>query len=224
MENRLNIFFDLDGTLYPSAIVKFTESQTYHCMRDRTIKHLSSKKDISIVEASKLYESIFSRYGVRLSVGIEKEAGLDKKEYMDYAWNMDPSSFMSKNPNLEKLLDRLRVDNSLFVLSDAPNIWINNVTQFLQIRDYFKEIFSCAELNIRKNEGLYLFVLNKLQLKPQNCLMIGDDPKLDRLVPSELAIRTILIGKYPDYTENQVANILEIEKLISSPDNPNLPS
>ena len=46
--------------------------------------------------------------------------------------------------------------------------------------------------------------------------MIGDDPKLDKSIPTLLGMKSILISKTPDISKNEINNLLSIEDLIQN--------
>lgn len=190
-----NLFFDLDGTIYPIKEGNFKKSSMYKDMKSKTIKFISQKKGISVKDAQKIFDYIIKKYDFILSEGLDKEYNISKKEYFEFAWNMDPSKHLEKDTSMGLLLQRLSKNYNLFILSDAPTVWILNVLKYLGIKKFFKKIYSGGDLGIRKISGLFSYVLKDLRANINNCFMIGDEEIPDIITPKKQGFKTIFVGK-----------------------------
>jgi len=203
-----HLFFDLDGTLYPLDGETFKDSKIYSELMSRSLEFLCSNLGIDEWVAGKKYDDIARRYNFLLSEGFEKEFGLPREKYLDFAWDMNPSKYMSKNPALKCMLSRLSPNYRLSILSDAPNVWISRVLKYLEINNIFQNIFSGGSLRVRKNNGLFEYALKVLGADAQDCCMIGDELENDVQLPIEHGLKSIHLRDGTD--------ILDIERVLPS--------
>jgi putative hydrolase of the HAD superfamily len=123
-------------------------------------------------------------------------------------------------PNVVPTLNRLRKKYKLAILSDAPRIqaWIRLAA--MQIQDKFDLVVTFDETKSKKPSlKPFLYILKKLKLKSEECLMIGDSLKRDIAPANKLGFRTAF-AKYgedkektkvkPDYVINDIKELLKI--------------
>jgi putative hydrolase of the HAD superfamily len=123
-------------------------------------------------------------------------------------------------PNVVPTLNQLRKKYKLAILSDAPRIqaWIRLVA--MQIQDKFDLVITFDETKSKKPSlKPFLYILKKLKLKPEECVMIGDSLKRDIAPAKEIGFKTVF-AKYgedkektkvkPDYVINDIKEMLEI--------------
>ena len=123
-------------------------------------------------------------------------------------------------PNVVPTLNRLRKKYKLAILSDAPRIqaWIRLAA--MQIQDKFDLVVTFDETKSKKPSlKPFLYILKKLKLKPEECVMIGDSLKRDIAPAKEIGFKTVF-AKYgedkektkvkPDYVINDIKELLKI--------------
>jgi len=212
--NKKILMFDLDGTLYPYKGDSFRDTSLYETLRQRSLEFISEKLNIEIRQAAEKYDFIAKKYNFILSNGFEKEYGIDRTEYLNFAWNMDPTQHIEKDKRLTSMLEELSKTHDLFILSDAPSIWINKLLEFFEARDYFKGIFSGGDNNVRKKKGLYPHVLQTLNADPKNVMIVGDEYLVDVVIPKKLGIVTCFVGDAEsgesDYNIEDILRLREI--------------
>jgi FMN phosphatase YigB (HAD superfamily) len=212
--NKKILMFDLDGTLYPYKGDSFRDTSLYEALRQRSLEFISEKLNIEIKEAAEKYDFIAKKYDFILSNGFEKEYGIDRTEYLNFAWNMDPTQHIEKDKRLTSMLEELSRTHDLFILSDAPRIWINKLLEFFEVGDYFKGIFSGGDNDVRKKNGLYYHALKTLNADPKNVIMMGDEYLVDVIIPKKLGIATCLVGDAErggsDYNIKYILRLREI--------------
>lgn len=207
--------FDLDGTLYEFNENSFRDTSIYLDLKKRSIQFISEKLKVSEEQAGNMYNFVAQKYNFILSTGFQKEYGLDRNEYLNFAWDMDPSHHIQKNDKLSPFFLELSRNNNLFILSDAPLIWINKILEYFQIKKYFKRIFSGGDMDLRKKGELYPYVLKTLNIDAKNSVMIGDEYLVDVIIPKKYGIKTIFLGKESKGISNyKVKNIFEIKNLL----------
>jgi putative hydrolase of the HAD superfamily len=123
-------------------------------------------------------------------------------------------------PNVVPTLSKLRKKYKLAILSDAPRIqaWIRLAA--MQIQDKFDLVVTFDETKSKKPSlKPFLYILKKLKLKPEECVMIGDSLKRDIAPAKEIGFKTVFAkygGNYesakvkPDYVINDIKEILKI--------------
>jgi len=149
-ENRIKILFDMDGTLHPIREKSFIDSKVHEVMAGRSIEYVMNELGLGKDEASRIFNEIIENYPRFYSVGLQEKRGLDRWRYLDFAWNINPEGIVERVPGLPGMLEGLSTVGDLYVVSDAPRVWMNNVLKHLQIRDKFTEIYSGTNLNLKK--------------------------------------------------------------------------
>lgn len=77
---------------------------------------------------------------------------------------------------------------------------INKIFENLGILNYFENIFiSCEYLKNKKSGKLYDEVLCELKVKPEECIMIGDNEHSDYRMPKEKKITSIHLDRSKNY-------------------------
>lgn len=85
------------------------------------------------------------------------------------------------------------------IVSNSMIRTINAYLNKYQLHEYLDFVFSRDDAKCKKQENAYWKALiKKKKLKPQNCLVIGDDPEQDVKVPKKLGFKTFLIQKPQD--------------------------
>jgi len=192
----------------------FRDTSLYEDLKQRSLEFITKKLNIGIEEAAKKYDFVAKKYNFIISNGFEKEYGFDRTEYLNFAWNMDPAQHIEKDARLISMLEELSRAHDLFILSDAPSIWINKLLKFFEVGDYFKGISSGGDNNVRKKSGLYPHALQTLNADPKNVIMVGDEYLVDVVIPKKFGIVTCLVGDAEsgesDYNIGDIMRLREI--------------
>ncbi|MDP3728642.1 MAG: HAD family hydrolase [bacterium] len=214
-ENIKLLIFDLDGTLYKLNERNFRSSAIYNDMRDNSINFLCKKLNVSKDNATEIYESILVDYNCELSIGFEKEFGIDRHEYFKQAWDIDASKHIARNDKLVKILNILKQQFKLVVLTDAPRIWAERVLATLNVSDVFEDNILTGEGDLRKSFGnTFLEIVKRYSLSTSECIVIGDHKKNDIDFAKAVGMKTIYIGDTPyeksDYSVKDICEIADI--------------
>jgi FMN phosphatase YigB (HAD superfamily) len=164
-------------------------------------------------EARAVFASIQQRFPRLYSVGLQEEYGIIRDEYLRFAWDIDPNGVVEHFPKLDRVLDELSA--RLFVLSDAPRIWVSNVLEYLGIERRFEACFSGTSLNRKKRDGLFRHVMNGIGVAGSNCLMVGDERDTDILPAKREGIVTVYVGKEvcPE-ADYHIGSVMSLPELI----------
>lgn len=215
MKNRKVLFLDMDGTLYPVEQSSFLESEIHNQIRERTIKYICKKLGFDFKKAEEIFEMLMEEYPKYYSVGLKKLYGLERREYLDYVWNMDASKLIRPQTDLRKLLKELSSFYEIYLVSDAPKIWIENVSNFLNIKDLLKDKFSGTDLNKKKKEGLFKELIDRVDCSPENIFMVGDEEDVDIIPAKKERINTIHVNKNNESpAKYKIKNLSELRKIL----------
>ena len=140
---------------------------------------LQEKLDLGEISLKEFYETLF------LKIGMKDEKLLIKM-----------TTFKSKKPTIDKevksIVQHLKKKSYLVVLCSntiSPAAKFNRREGCYKI---FDKIFLSCEIGMGKQDGkLYKYTLKKINLKPEECLMVDDSPMFIRTA-KELGIKTIL--------------------------------
>jgi putative hydrolase of the HAD superfamily len=192
------VIFDLDNTL-----IDFMRMKRQSCgaaisaMIDAGLK-LNKRKAMQIL--FKLYD----RHGIEYGKIFQKFLIATKRK-VDYkllssaivAYRKMQSGFLIPYPGVKKTLVKLKENGfKLAILSDAPRFkaWMR-LTE-LSIVDFFDVVLTLGDTKQKKPGKIpFRLVLKKLDFKPEEVLMIGDNIKRDITGANSYGIKTVL-AKY----------------------------
>ncbi len=214
----LTLIFDLDGTLYDfrgedSQRASFGQSTFYAEIKERAYAFLSRKQSINESSAVELYNKIKDKWNGEVSIGVEKDLGIDRYEFFENVWNLDPSKFVDAN-NLRPIFSEIEKENlKVVILTASPRVWALKALKHLGLESYGNRLFT-GEPDIRKPDPeAFMNVCRTLRIKPEECISIGDQVTTDIIPAKSLGMKTIFVGDSchdADYTVKSVKNILEI--------------
>mgnify|MGYP005790124367 FL=1 len=105
-------------------------------------------------------------------------------------------------------------DKMIIIISDfyLPKQYYLEFLRYKKLDTLFDEVYVSSELNARKSSGsLYEFVLNSINIMPEELLMIGDNKISDEIIPSKKGIFTLRVPqaeKYPLYSKKHIVKKL----------------
>lgn len=222
MNKEYKTIFDMDGTLYQfdkKPGQTFSSSQFYLDLKSNACAFLSEKLGVTPVEAEGIYNRIKEQYQGEISLGVEQEYGIDRYEYFNGTWNMDPEKYIGRDEELPEVLDLLRGKAAL--LTAAPRIWAVNVLAYLNLESIFSDRIYTGEPDIRKpNPVVFQNIANDFGVLPFNVISIGDQEYSDIVPAKSIGMKTICIGITQTTADYQVENVktaiqvLQMEGLI----------
>lgn len=195
LNERKAIIFDLDGTLYPLRGGSYGTSPLKKYVLEKALIYIADKLNKTKIEAKEILNGISTKYQENISLGVEKEFGLDRYDYFKTVWNIPAKLVVSQEPDLRKNLLKLKEYYRFILASDAPLVWIKNVLVELKIDDLFRDSIFSGESDIRKGNGTaFSYIMKSLGLKPAECISVGDQEKSDIIPAKELGLATIFIS------------------------------
>jgi len=125
-------------------------------------------------------------------------------------------------PNADKMLEILSRKADCYLATNAKDSSKKDIKKALQRVDlykYFKDIFCFKELGVLKpSEEYFDLILEKLQKKKENVILIGDNLESDIIGVQNIGIDTILYDpedKYQNYEGKKIANLMMILQTIN---------
>lgn len=195
-EKKQLIIFDLDGTLYKFRGGSYKRSLLQKRVLDNAKKYIADKLRSDIAEAQKILTKIQKQYGEDTSIGLEKELGIDRYDYFNAVWDIPAHGIVKKERGLREALLALKREYNLVLLSDAPQVWINNALNELGLKDVFCDNIFSGEGNSRKGLGnAFSNIVKKLGTSPRSCVAIGDQESTDIIPAAKLGMRTIFVHR-----------------------------
>ncbi len=113
------------------------------------------------------------------------------------------------------VLDTLSKDFQLFLLTNgSPSLQQTKLELTPSLIPYFKEVFISGEIGFGKPDAkIFQHVLDKQQLQPENCLMIGDNLLTDILGASRVGMDSIWINRKGTIPTTKVTPTYEVTSL-----------
>ncbi len=199
------IIFDLDGTLYksPEVYQQFAEA-AYHTYAK--IKNTTKEKAKEILEKKREELRKIRGFPVPYTLAlIEFGISIEKWHEENIAF-FDAGAFLKPDTELKQVLQKLKQKYIIAVLTNNNKIQTDRILGALDIKDLFDYIFTYESFKlIKPNPEIFRNVVNKLGLKPDECLMVGDRYDVD-LVPAKEIGMKIYEVKGPE----QIPDLLEI--------------
>lgn len=215
------IIFDLDNTL-----IDFMKMKKLSCeaAMDAMISaglRIDKKKGMKILfqlyyehglEYQKIFQVFLKEVIGRIDYGI-MATGI-------VAYKRIKEGLLYPYPNVVSTLNELKKRYKLAILSDAPRVQVWIRLAAMNIQDRFDIVVTFDDTKSKKpSKKPFLYVLKKLHLKPEECLMVGDSLKRDMAPAKKLGFRTAF-AKYglnitekanvkPDHVMNNIEDILK---------------
>ncbi len=211
MKKIINIFFDLDGTLYSFDTEKFKDSSLKKDIH-KNIYKLITKLKVNNPEI--LLQEMEKEYWEDFSIAFEKNFNITKDYFFSETWNNNPKNHIKITDNIKKIFKDLNSKwYCLYIVSDAPKIWIDKVIKFLWIKSYIKDIFSWEWDNRKSNWKLYEHIKKVIFWKN---IMVGDQEFSDIIQAKKYDFIPIFIsrtGKISKYAKFNIKSLEEIYKI-----------
>lgn len=217
LKKKKLLIFDMDGTLYAFEEGSFAKSKLKKQVLKNAKVYIAEKLNKTKKEAENILKEIERKYGEDISIGLEKNFGLDRYEYFKTVWDIPANNYIQENLDLRKKLLKIRPYFEFLVLSDAPMIWIKNVLKALRVRDIFQDKIFSGEGDLRKRFGnIYEEVIKRFKIKAKDCIAFGDQEETDIIPAKKLGMKTVFVHpkQQSTLTDCNICSIIELEKTL----------
>jgi len=215
------VLFDLDQTLIDFLKMKKTS------LKEAIDGMIDAGLDIDPEDAFKKIWKLFDRYGIENNQIFQKflEETIGEVDFRILAHGINAyrrvrHGFLSSYPGAKKTLLRLKqMGLKLAIVSDAPKLkcWLRLTS--IKLDDFFDIVVSYDDTGeFKPSKRPFEKALKELNIKPEECLMVGDNPDRDVKGASELGIKTCL-ARYgqiiesdikPDFTIYSIMELVDI--------------
>jgi len=220
MQKKL-IVFDLDGTLYKLRGGSYNKSPLKKKVLVNAQNFVALKLSKNKTEAKNIINLIQKKYGEQISIGLEKEFGINRYDYFNTVWDIPAKGIVRRTKNLRGLLLSLKKECRLVIVSDAPLVWIKNVLKELGIEDIFQGMVFSGEGDRRKEfDNIFYYISKTLKISPLDCIVIGDQEDTDVIPAKKLCMKTVFIhsklqSREADLSIKSIQSLLtKIKKLL----------
>ena len=214
------VFFDIDDTLYDSTrLSRMARRNSINAMIDAGLPI----KDED--EVYKLLEGLIKRFGSNYPHHYDellKEAGAEWDPKIiaagAIAYEHTKVGYLKPFPEVVPTLLRLKKDFALGVISNglAVKQWEKLVG--LGLHHFFDVVVTSEEIGHEKpGREIFEFGIKRLEVEPEQCLMVGDRPETDITGAKDAGMRTVLlrhrktkaIGR-ADFVIEDISGIFEV--------------
>ena len=204
------IIFDLDNTL-----IEFPKD--YNKYYDKVINKynidISSKDLYGIIG---LYETngknIYYNKDKMLNL-INKEFNLNLKiDFIDYFLEIIATLVTPFNNDIKETLEYLSSKYELVVLTNWFTDCQKQRLKEVDIFKYFNKVYGTDIIPMKPNKECFMSVIG--DLKPEECLMIGDNLEVDIKVPYELGMNVYHLNKYGTSKYPTIKKIEELKEML----------
>lgn len=208
------VLFDLDQTLIDfMKMKKLCCEEAIDAMIDAGLKVKKEK-------AMKMLFNLYKNHGIEdqtiFQKFLKKVTGSVDYRILSHAilaYRKVRNRFLMPYPKVKYVLNKLRKERKLAIVSDAPKLqaWLRLST--MNIDKYFDVVVALEDIGKIKPSPLpFKAALRKLKVKADECLMVGDYPQRDILGAKRLGMQTCL-AKYGQVKKGNVKADFEIDSI-----------
>jgi len=216
------VMFDLDNT-----IIDFMRMKRLSCEEAMTAM-IDAGLDISKEKGMKILFDLYDKYGMEhqriFQVFLRKTLGrVDMKILSNgiVAYRRIKSGFLVPYPGVKSTLLKIKLEGiKLAIVTDAPRMqaWLRLAE--MKLTDFFDVVVTFDDTGKKKPHSLpFEAALNKLKLKPEEVLMVGDWPEKDIKGAANLGMKTCfarygMVKKFKkpgaDFEINSFVQVLDV--------------
>ena len=201
-----NILFDLDGTLLPIDMDRFLEKY-FLALQNHFYGQVEEDKFIDCLlkatgsmiknNGQATNKEVFTNNFFKMLPELNEDEAL--KCFDEFYDQKFPGlgDNINKDPQTVRVIEKLRSSNKSLILATNPVFPVEAVEARLDwiglSADHFDFITNYSNMHYCKpNPEYYAEILEKMEIKPENSLMVGNDERED-MIAAELGINTILL-------------------------------
>lgn len=205
------IGFDMDGTLYPKT------KEIRDLKKQLCCDYLVRKGNVSPEKAEEWFNKEIARTGSYTYVlkhhGIE-----DAKEVLESKTvNNKLVDLIKFDPQIKKLLEQIKAKYKTFLITHTYKKYAVPRMSKAGI-DYKKNfdvcIFGDSGL-LKTSEEVFNVVLDKLKLRPEEVLHVGDREVVDIIVPKQMGMSTAIVDGRSTLADYHLKSVYDLQKLLT---------
>jgi len=206
-----SLIFDADNTLYKTDPKKAYEKQfSFLCKSlclnrdalEREWKNILKTVVLSnsLVERSRqfsLAKAVNAALNGKRTCANERSIEKAVKESIELFYEEVLRSGMDFSKKTPSMILRLKKKYNVFVASDEYRAFLEKKLSFVfgNMKDYFDGIVSCEDAGcLKPSKKFHEILIEKYNLAPKNCTIIGDSWERDLKTAKQAGITTVLVG------------------------------
>jgi putative hydrolase of the HAD superfamily len=203
------IFFDLDNTLYPRSSGLMQE------IGHRINQYMVERLHFEPVEVVRMRDDFLRKFGTTLNA-LRRFYAVDPDEYLDFVHDIDLSNHLQSEPDLDQMLDRIKMNKVIFTNADAKHA--RRVLNRLGIMRHFESIIDIHMLDFvnKPDRRAYLKALDFASVRPEECILVEDS--MANIIPAaKLGMTTVYVGDRArtDGAHHHISRIADLEGLLT---------
>lgn len=200
------VLFDLDNTLYPS------NSGLWEAIAHRINLYMIERLGMEPEEVGEKRLQYLSAFGTTLNA-LRHFYGIDPDEFLIFVHDIPLGDYLSPDPALDSMLDRLPLRKVIFTNADAFHA--RRVLARLGVARHFERIIDIHALEFvnKPKPRAYLKALEFVSARPQECVLV-EDSLLNILPARSLGMVTVLVGsdEAADGADYRIRRVTELEE------------
>jgi len=202
--------WDLDGTLYPHDCVQ------HDLLYDRQIRVVAKEKKLSFDSAEVEYAKVYDRLGSNTKT--LNHFGIDGLKFFTSFWDeIDLEKYIRSDQRVVQLIKQLNNNFIQFIISNSNRR--DQIEKKLKLIGFVESCFdlvvSTVELgSVKPDPKPFLVALEKLQLKPEEVLFVGDRVTTDVMGAKGVGMKTCLVGKESKEADVSVKSVYDVGTLL----------
>ncbi len=196
--------YDWLNEKYPRVTENYTERALFEFRRDfmRSADHYR-------IDLSRMRRDMLA--ALAREFAYDEEAMAEEGFELFYRLRHDVDFYEDVFPVLEQLKTRYRLGS----ISNG-----NASAGLTPLNDYFEFFINAADVMARKPDGkIFKAFCDELQIEPEQCLYVGDDPEYDVVGAREAGMQTVWVNResidWPEEFERAQAEINDLNQLIA---------
>jgi putative hydrolase of the HAD superfamily len=202
------IVFDLDGTLY--VCDRFAAE-----IQDAAAAYISDVKKISQAEAGLMMASTRLKLAEEsgtvqtISAVCNYLGGSVQDLHRFFERTLRPEAYLVRDERVIRLLERLAEKYSLYIYTNNNRVLTARIMNYLGLDGIMRGIFAIDDnWRGKPDEDMVKWVLEKIELSPNEVLFVGDRYDVDLRLPEQLGS--------PVYLSQNLEQLLRLEYILAT--------
>lgn len=179
---KLSLFYGYYGAVYQPEELQ----EAYQAMVAQE-ENSYSHEAYPEIELEYVFQKLFEKKGIKADMELSVHAG--------QFFRILSTEYVKLYDGTKEMLAKLREEGKkVYLLSNAQEIFTSYELRYLGLTPYFDDIFISSSCQCKKPDTkFYQMLIDKHQMKIEECLMIGNDNTTDIAGAKELAMDSLYI-------------------------------